>query len=493
MIALPDNIQLLPATLDFLSKEHRLFIGGAWVAPLNGKTLPVENPANGQLIAQIPLADARDVDAAVIAAQKAFDPDFSPSKRARLLWTLADLIRQHVQELAELETLDNGKPIDQAKADVLGAAQHFRYYAGWADKIEGHTIPVSAKNRLVYTRREPLGVVGLIVPWNFPLLMAAWKLAPALACGNSVILKPAEQTSLTALRLGELIAAAGFPPGMVNIVTGPGTPTGEAMTRHPGIAKIGFTGSTAVGKKIMEAAAQSNLKRVSLELGGKSPNIIFEDAPLEAVQRSLTWSSFYNSGQECTLGSRIYIHNTLFDQVVDGLAAAGQQLRLGNGLLNPDLGPLISQQQYRRVQGYIDQGLAEGATRILGERQDQVPEEGYFLPPTIFRHQNEELSIVQEEIFGPVVVVSAFEDPESIAARANHSAYGLAAAIWTKDISKAHRLAHQLQAGTVWINGYDMFDPAVPFGGYKESGIGREMGKSALDLYTQEKAIWVAL
>ncbi len=497
MISIPKEIQLQKATLDFLQSEQKMWIGGQQVLSQSGNTFPTLNPASGEKLANIPLANQADVDAAVRAARQAFEGAWStkmnPAKRSRLIWKLADLMQRDLQILMELETLDNGKPLDKAKYDVLGSINHFRYYAGWATKIEGSTIPVKPGS-LIYVRREPLGVVGLIVPWNFPLMMAAWKLAPALACGNCCILKPAEQTSLTALYLGRLIQEAGFPEGVVNVVTGPGLPTGDAISHHMDIDKVSFTGSTVVGRKIMEASAKSNLKKVSLELGGKSPNVVFADADLEAVKKSMLWSSFYNTGQECTLGSRIYIQRSVFEQLISHLQESAGALSLGNGLLSPDLGPLISEQQLNRVVGYIDQGLQEGAELLMGgKRCEGELESGYFLPPTIFKYREDNLKIVQEEIFGPVVVATAFDDYDEIVQRANDCRYGLAAAVWTNDISKAHRFAHDVKAGTVWINGYDLFDPAVPFGGYKESGIGREMGKSAIDLFTQEKAVWVNL
>lgn len=495
--SLPPGIKLETGTLEFLAGTKMLWIDGGWTAPRFGKTFPTINPANGQTLTEISLAEADDVGQAVQAARKAYETSWRrtlPSRRSALLWKLADLIEAHEQVLAELETLDNGKPLAQARADVKGAVKHFRYYAGWPTKIEGSTIPVSAPNKLVYTRREPLGVVGLITPWNFPLAMAAWKLAPALACGNTVVLKPAEQTPLTTLMLGMLTRQAGFPDGVVNIVTGPGQPTGEAMTLHPDIDKIGFTGSTRVGKRIMEAAAQSNLKKVSLELGGKSPNVLFADADLDAALASLTWSSFYNTGQECTLGSRVYVEAPIYEKVVEALRESGRGLRIGHGLSNPDLGPLISELQMQRVLGYIDAGREQGARIISGgERIQGDLSSGYFLPPTIFAHEDDALSIVQEEIFGPVVAISPFEGYAEAIRRANHSIYGLAAAVWTQDIKKAHRFAEDVKAGVVWLNGYDLFDAAAPFGGYKQSGIGREMGKSAIELYTQEKAVWVSL
>jgi len=387
----------------------------------------------------------------------------------------------------------NRKPLAKAEYDVVGAINHFKYYSGWATKIEGATIPVSS-DKLVYTKREPLGVVGLIVPWNFPLMMCAWKLAPALACGNCCVLKPAEQTPLTALYLGKLIQEAGFPEGVVNIVTGPGLPTGEAITSHMDIDKVSFTGSTAVGRRIMEAAAKSNLKKVSLELGGKSPNVIFDDADMAAVLGGVHWSSFYNTGQECTLGSRLFVQRSSFDEVINGLKANAEKLTIGNGLTSPDLGPMVSEKQMQSVLEYIKAGKSEGADLLSGGvRCSGGLSNGYFLPPTIFTHENDQFKIVKEEIFGPVVVVSPFDEFDEIVTRANDTKYGLAAAVWTKDISKAHRFANATKAGTVWINGYDMFDPAVPFGGFKESGMGKEMGKSAINLYTQEKTIWVAL
>ena len=495
MISSKQGYQLSEKTRGFLKASLKMFVGGEWCTAQSGATFNTLNPANGKRIASIPLAGAEDVDSTVMAAQAAFEgplQKLSPAKRSTLLWKLADLLERDLEVLQELETLDNGKPLDKALYDVKGAINHFRYYAGWCTKIEGSHIPVSSPNKLVYTRREALGVVGLIVPWNFPLMMAAWKLAPALACGNCCILKPAEQTPLTALYLARLVEEAGFPAGMVNVITGDGS-TGAAMTRHPGIAKIGFTGSTAVGRKIMEAAAQSNLKKVSLELGGKSPNVIFADADLEQVSQSALWSSFYNTGQECTLGSRIYVQRPVYEQFVERLATDAKNLSIGSGFDNPDLGPVISEEQLSTVLGYINAGMGEAELVTGGKRCNNELSAGYFLQPTVFSHQHDDISIVREEIFGPVVAVSPFDGFEEALTRSNNTKYGLASAVWTKDISQAHRFAHGLKAGTVWVNGYDMFDPAVPFGGYKESGHGREMGKSALELYTQEKAVWVNL
>jgi acyl-CoA reductase-like NAD-dependent aldehyde dehydrogenase len=477
-----------------------LLIGGDWVQASDGETFPTLNPATGEELAQVALAGERDVDLAVHAAREAFSSGpwgkLGGEERGLLLWKLADLIESQADELAEIETLDNGKPLRVARnGDIPFAVRHFRYYAGLAGKIEGSTIPVSIPNQFVYTRREPMGVVGLIIPWNFPLLMCAWKLAPALACGNTVLLKPAEETPLSALRLGELVTEAGIPPGVVNILTGPGLPTGAAIVAHPGIDKVAFTGSTQVGREIMKNAALSNLKRVSLELGGKSPNVVFADANLGKAIRGATWAVFSTSGQECVAGSRLFIERPVYAQVLEGLAAEAQKIRVGNGFTpKVHLGPLVSGLQLERVMGYIDSGRSAGAQILTGgERLGGELANGYFMPPTIFTHQDDSLAIVQEEIFGPVVAATAFDDWDELVQRANATRYGLAAGIWTQDISKAHRLAHVLQAGTVWINGYGFFDAASPFGGYKESGFGREMGKEAIELYTQVKTIWVGL
>ncbi|GAA4819991.1 aldehyde dehydrogenase family protein [Algivirga pacifica] len=488
--------KLQEKTLRFLESPQKMLVNGEWVAAKDAQTCPTVNPANGTVIAEIPIASAEDVDQAVKAARTVFEQEWkytAPAEKAQLMWTLADLMERDKQVLMELECLDNGKPLEKAAYDVDSAIAHFRYYAGWPTKIEGNTLPV-AGNRMAFTRREALGVVGLIVPWNFPIMMAAWKLAPALACGNTCILKPAEQTPLTALYLGKLVTEAGFPAGVVNVVTGPGLPTGEAICAHMDVDKVSFTGSTAVGRRIMETAAKSNLKKVSLELGGKSPNVIMKDADLEQVLESVHWCSFYNSGQECTLGSRLYIQKEIYDQVLEGLIQKASQLTIGNGLENPDLGPMISEQQLHRVSEYIVKGKEEGAELLLGgARVEGALADGYFLPPTIFAHQNDELSIAKEEIFGPVAAVSSFDNLEEIIHRANNTPYGLAAAIWSRDLKQAYHFANEVKAGTIWINGYDMFDAAVPFGGFKESGMGKEMGKSAIDLYTQEKAIWTAL
>lgn len=479
-------------TSGFLNRSPKLFINNEWVDSNSRDSFPSKDPANGTVLCTIAAANRRDVDEAVACARNAFRSkvrEMNPIERAGLMHTLADLIIENLVPLSELETLDNGKPLQRAVADVKAAAAHLRYYAGWCDKIEGTHIPVHSANIMVYTRREPMGVVGLIVPWNFPLLMAIWKLAPSTACGNCSILKPAEQTSLTALFLAELIREAGFPAGMIQILTGNGK-TGALLTEHSDIDKIGFTGSTEVGCKVMEASAKSNLKRVSLELGGKSPNIIFDDADLDRVYDSLVWASFYNSGQECTLGSRIYVHKSRIDEVLDHLKMKTRELVVGPGFNDPDLGPMVSGEHLERVLGYIDHGKKEAELLLGGSRIEGDLVQGYFIEPTIFQTNNQEAKLVKEEIFGPVVTVSAFEDEEELIAYANKSRYGLASAIWTNDLSRAHRVAHQIEAGVVWINGYDQFSPSVPFGGYKESGIGREMGKSALELYTQEKSIW---
>jgi acyl-CoA reductase-like NAD-dependent aldehyde dehydrogenase len=497
----PAEVSLNPATLDFLSSEpKKLLINGEWVPAIKGETFDSYNPATGESLARLALAGAEDVDRAVQAARQAFETgpwsQMTGEARAGLLWKLADLIDQHADELAEIETLDNGKPLRVSRrGDLPQASKHFRYYAGWATKIEGSTLPVSIPNQFVYTLREPVGVVGLIIPWNFPLLMAAWKLAPALATGNTTILKPAEETPLSALRLGELIQEAGFPPGVVNILTGPGEPTGAAITAHMGIDKVAFTGSTEVGRKIMQAAALSNLKHISLELGGKSPNVILADADLNKAIKGATWAIFSTAGQECVAGSRLFVERPVYEQVLEGLAGEAQRIRVGNGFTpKAHIGPLVSDRQLERVMGYIQSGQDQGAKIVTGgERLGGELANGYFLKPTVFAYQDDQMALVQEEIFGPVAAVTAFDTWDELVQRVNATNYGLAAGVWTENLSKAHRFARAVKSGTVWINGYGMFDPAAPFGGYKESGFGREMGKEALELFTQVKTIWVGL
>jgi acyl-CoA reductase-like NAD-dependent aldehyde dehydrogenase len=484
----------------FLQQQPvKMLIRGQWVESASGKTFETIDPSSGQVLARVAEGEREDINRAVAAARKAFEggawPRLTPSQRGRLLWKLADLIEEHADEFALLETLDNGKPIKYSRSiDVPLTADHFRYFAGWASKLEGETIPVSIPNMLTYTLREPLGVVGQIIPWNFPLQMAAWKLAPALACGNTVVLKPAEQTPLTALRLGELICEAGFPRGVVNIVPGFGETAGAALAEHPDVDKIAFTGSTEVGKKILQASVD-NLKRVTLELGGKSPNIIFPDADIRFAVRGAINAIFFNQGQVCTAGSRLFAHKSIYDQVVSELSAAANKMKLGAGMdPSTELGPLISQEQLERVTGYIETGKREGARPTTGgKRPDPELFPGYFLPPTVFDQVNDEMTIAREEIFGPVVVVLPFEDLEEVATRANKSIYGLAAGVWTNDVKNAHIMANVLKAGVVWVNTYNMFDAAAPFGGYKQSGYGREMGHAVLDTYTQTKTIWVNL
>lgn len=484
----------------FLQQQSmKMLIGGQWVESASGKTFETIDPSTGQVLARVAEGEAEDIDRAVAAARRAFEqgawPKLTPAKRAHLLLKLADLIERNAEELAELETLDNGKPIKYSRAaDVPLTVEHFRYFAGWATKIEGETIPVSVPNMLTYTLREPLGVVGQIIPWNFPLQMAAWKLAPALACGNTVVLKPAEQTPLTALRLGELICEAGFPEGVVNIVTGFGETAGAALAAHPDVDKIAFTGSTEVGKKIVQASA-GNLKKVTLELGGKSPNIIFPDADLKYAVRGALNAIFFNQGEVCTAGSRLFVHKSVYDEVLGNLTAMSSKMKLGPGIdPGTDMGPVVSQQQLERVTHYIATGKQEGA-RITtgGNRAGDDLAAGYFVQPTIFDQVSDQMTIAREEIFGPVVVAMPFEEVEEIAARANQSAYGLAAGVWTNDIKKAHKMVAALKAGVVWVNTYNQFDAAAPFGGYKQSGYGREMGHAVLDAYTQVKTAWINL
>ncbi|MGC1831514.1 MAG: aldehyde dehydrogenase family protein, partial [Candidatus Acidiferrales bacterium] len=457
----------------FVTKTRKMFINGKWVDSASGKTFPTYNPATGEVLSNIAEGDKEDIDLAVKAARAAFDmgawSKISHSERGRMIWRLADLLEKHLEEFAQLESLDNGKPLKVARAaDLPLAIDHFRYYAGWATKIEGNTIPLSfwKQNTFhAYTVREPVGVVGQIIPWNFPLLMAAWKLGPALAAGCTVVLKPAEQTPLTALRLGELIQEAGFPDGVVNIVPGYGETAGAALAAHPDVDKIAFTGSTEVGKLILKAAA-GNLKKVSLELGGKSPNIIFDDADVDAAIAGAASAIFFNQGQCCCAGSRLYVEKKLFDKVVDGVAQNAAKIRVRPGFdPESDLGPLVSQEQLDRVCGYLESGAKEGAKAVTGGSREGT--KGYFVKPTVLINTNEKMKVVQEEIFGPVVTAIPFNDTNEIAAKANDSIYGLAAGIWTRDIKKAQSLASKLKAGTVWINCYNVFDAALPFGGYK--------------------------
>jgi len=474
-----------------------MLIGGQWVEARSGRTFETFNPATGEVLAHVAEGDRADIDQAVAAARKAFEtgpwPDMSPSERGRLLWKLSDLIEQHHQELAELETLDNGKPLLFSRiVDVPTAVDVFRYMAGWATKVEGNTIPISARGKyFAYTLRDPVGVVGQIIPWNFPLIMASWKLAPALAVGCTCVLKPAEQTSLTALRLGELIQEAGFPDGVVNIVPGFGETVGAALAAHPDVDKIAFTGSTEVGKLIARAATE-NLKKVSLELGGKSPNVVFADADLKAAIPGSASAIFFNQGQICTAGSRLFVHKSIFDKVIEGVAEETTKFSVGPGI-NPstNLGPLVSKEQLARVCGYLDSGAKEGAKAIVGGHR--IGSTGYFVEPTILVDVKPHMKVVREEIFGPVVTAIPFSDPDEVVKFANDTIYGLASAVWTRDIGKAHRIAAKLRAGTVWLNCYNVFDPALPFGGYKQSGWGRESGHAALELYTQTKSVCAQL
>jgi phenylacetaldehyde dehydrogenase len=485
-----------PHVANFITERRKMLINGKWIEAASGKTFPTYNPATGDVLANVAEGDKADIDAAVKAARAAFEGPWrrmTAAQRGKLIWKLGDLIDQHLEEFAELESLDNGKPLTVARAaDVPLAAELFRYMAGWATKIEGNTIPLSVPytpgaRYHAYTVREPIGVVGQIIPWNFPLLMAAWKLGPALATGCCVVLKPAEQTPLSALRLGELIQEAGFPDGVVNIVPGYGETAGAALAAHPDVDKIAFTGSTEVGKLIVHAAA-GNLKKVTLELGGKSPNIIMADADLDVAIPGAASAIFFNQGQCCCAGSRLYVDEKIYDKVVEGVSAHASKIRVGNGFdPGTQLGPLVSEEQLNRVCGYLDSGFSEGAKATAGGRR--VGEKGYFVQPTVLVNTTENMKVVQEEIFGPVVTATPYKDLAELMPKANDTVYGLAAGIWTSNISKAHTIASEMRAGTVWINCYNIFDAALPFGGYKQSGWGREMGHEALELYTETKAI----
>jgi acyl-CoA reductase-like NAD-dependent aldehyde dehydrogenase len=489
---------LSSAAREFIERgPHALVIGGERPEAADGRTFETIDPATGEPICEVAHAGPEDVARAVEAARAALDGPLrkvNPAKRASLMYTLAELIKASGDELAELESIDNGKPLGMAKGDIAAAVNHLRYYAGWPTKIEGETIPVSARDVLCYTLREPVGVCAQIVPWNFPLLMATWKVAPALAAGCPLILKPAEQTPLTALRLGELALEAGFPEGTVNVLTGDGE-TGAALVDHPGVQKVAFTGSTVVGREIGAKCGQA-LKRVTLELGGKSPNIILPDADLEKAIPGSFQGIYFNSGQACNAGSRLFVQSDLFDDVVGKLADYAREAKMGPGL-DPEsqFGPLVSAEQLERVSGYIDSGLAEGAEVVVGggPPENGAGDGGYWVAPTLFTGVEDRMRIAREEIFGPVLVAMPFEDLEEVARRANDTEYGLAAGLWTRDISAAHKLASMLEAGNVYINTWGGGDPAAPFGGYKASGIGREKGHHNLDAYLETKTVWTQL
>jgi len=474
----------------------KLLINNQWTDSASGKKFPTVNPSTGEVICEVAEADAPDVDRAVKAARDAFDRGpwrkMSAAERGRLLNKLADLIERHADELARLESLDNGKPYSvAAAADLPLTIACYRYYAGWADKVQGRTIPIQG-DYFCYTRHEPVGVVGQIIPWNFPLLMQAWKLGPALATGNTVVMKPAEQTPLTALRVGELILEAGFPAGVVNLLPGYGPTAGATIARHMDVDKVAFTGSTEVGHLIMEASAKSNLKRVTLELGGKSPNIVFADADMDQAIEGAHFALFFNQGQCCCAGSRLFVEEKAYDEFVERSAARARKRTVGDPFdARTEQGPQVDHDQYAKVMHYIDSGKKEGARLVCGG--NRVGDRGYFIQPTVFADVKDDMTIAREEIFGPVMSIIKFRDLDDVVQRANRTEYGLAAAVWTKDITKAHAIANNVRAGTVWINCYDVFDAAAPFGGFKRSGIGRELGEYGLHQYTELKTVTVKL
>jgi aldehyde dehydrogenase (NAD+) len=485
----------LPTEVPVTPSVTKLLINNRWIPSESGKTFATINPSTGEEICQIAEADAADVDKAVKAARAAFEGPWRKmraSERGRLLYRLADLIEANADELARLETLDNGKPLSIAKAvDVAKTVACYRYFAGWADKVQGKTIPIDG-DFFCYTRHEPIGVVGQIIPWNYPMLMQSWKLAPALATGNTVVMKPAEQTPLSALRIGELLLEAGYPEGVVNILPGFGPTAGAALASHMDVDKVAFTGSTEVGRLIMTAAAQSNLKRVTLELGGKSPNIIFEDTDLDAAVEGAHMGIFVNQGQSCCAGSRVFVEEKIYQQFVEKSVARAAKRRVGDPLdPNTDQGPQVDQSQFDRIMGYIDSGRSEGATLACGG--ERVGTRGYFIRPTVFADVQDDMKIAREEIFGPVMSVISFKDTEEVIARANHTDYGLAAGVWTRDIKKAHAVANGVRAGTVWVNCYHVLDTRAPFGGFKQSGMGRELGEYGLQEYTEVKTVTVKL
>jgi acyl-CoA reductase-like NAD-dependent aldehyde dehydrogenase len=478
--------------------RNRMWIGNDWADAEDGGTFATVNPATGETITQVASAQSADVDRAVAAARDAARStawrDMNPHKRSKLLWKLADAVEAAADELAELETADNGKPyFESRKVDLPSVVENFRYFAGMADKIQGGTIPVAGPF-LNYTLREPIGVVGCITPWNFPLSLATWKVAPALACGNAVVLKPAEQTPLTAIRLAELAAEVGFPEGVLNVVPGLGETAGAALVRHPDVDAIAFTGSTEVGKIVMREAAET-LKKVSLELGGKSPNIVLADADLKDAVRGATTGIFYGKGEVCAAGSRVLVERPIYDEFVDAFAGRAAKMTVGDPMdADTRLGAIVSEEQLERVMGYVEAGKAEGARLVSGGERTTVDGKGNFVTATVFADVDSDMTIAREEIFGPVAAVIPVDDLDDAIAKANQTAYGLAAGVWTRDIGKAHRVAREVQAGTVWINTYNQYDSASPFGGYKQSGFGRDLGyEAALDKYTQVKSVWVAM
>ncbi|RUR72773.1 aldehyde dehydrogenase family protein [Chlorogloeopsis fritschii PCC 9212] len=473
----------------------KLLINNEWVESVSGKRFETINPATGEVICDVAEADAADVDKAVAAARQAFNRgewrQMSASRRGELLYKLADLIEHNLDELARLETLDNGKPLHDSRGDIELVIACYRYFAGWADKVHGKTIPINGPY-FCYTRHEPVGVVGQIIPWNFPLLMQAWKLSPALATGNTVVMKTAEQTPLSALRIGELIIEAGFPPGVVNILSGYGPTAGAAIARHMDIDKVAFTGSTEVGHLIMEAAAKSNLKRVTLELGGKSPNIVFADADLDKAIEGAHDALFFNQGQCCVAGSRLFVEERCYDEFVAKSVERAKNRVVGDPFdPKTEQGPQVDKDQFDKVMGYIEVGMREGAQMLCGG--NRVGDKGFFIEPTVFTDVRDDMKIAQEEIFGPVMSIIKFKDVDEVIQRANSTMYGLAAGVWTKDITKAHAIANNVRAGTVWVNCFDVFDAAAPFGGFKQSGIGRELGEYGLQQYTEVKTVTIKL